>query len=53
MWFSIALSSLPASETEKRNQATTNRDAVAYTMAPEQVAEAQRSAAEWKPKKER
>jgi len=53
MWFSIALSRLPASETEKRNQAASNRDAVAYSIAPEQIAEAQRLAREWKPKKER
>jgi TPR repeat protein len=51
MWFSIALSLLPASEPEKRNQATSNMDRVAYSMAPEQVAEAQRLAREWKPKK--
>lgn len=52
MWFSVALSRLPESETEKRRQATYNRDAVAYSMTPEQVAEAQRLALEWKPGKE-
>lgn len=53
MWFSIALARLPASDTERRNQAANARDAVAYSMAPEQIAEAQRLAQEWKPRKER
>jgi hypothetical protein len=53
MWFTVALSRLPESETEKRNQAANGRDAVAYSMAPEQIAEAQRLAREWRPRKER
>jgi TPR repeat protein len=53
MWFHLATSRLPASEQVTREKATGNRDLVASRMTPAQVAEAERLAKEWKPKKER
>jgi len=52
MWFNLAASRFPASEGEKRELAGANRDLVASKMTPAQIAEAQRLAREWKPKKE-
>jgi TPR repeat protein len=52
MWFNLAASRVPASEKEKRNDAVNNRDLVASKMTPAQIAEAERLAREWKPKKE-
>ena len=52
-WFIVALARLPESETEKRSQAANGRDVVAYTIPPEQIAEAQRLAREWKSRKDR
>ena len=52
MWFNLAASRFPASEGEKRKQTVKNRDIVASKMTPYQIAEAQRLAREWKPKKE-
>jgi uncharacterized protein len=47
-WFNLAAAR--SSETDKRNGAVTQRDAVAAMMTPAQIAEAQRLAREWKPK---
>ncbi|TFG58549.1 MAG: sel1 repeat family protein, partial [Deltaproteobacteria bacterium] len=52
MWFSLAVSRFPASEGEKREQAVKDRNIVASKMTPAQIAEAERLAREWKPKKE-
>jgi TPR repeat protein len=52
MWFSLSIPRYPASEKENRNNAVRNRDIVASKMTPAQIAEAQRLAREWKPKKE-
>jgi TPR repeat protein len=52
MWFNLAASRFPASERENRERAVKNRDIVASKMTPDQIAEAQRLAREWKPKKE-
>jgi uncharacterized protein len=52
MWFNLATSRYPASEQEGREKARRNRDSVASKMTPAQIAEAQRLAREWKPKKE-
>ena len=49
-WFNLAASRLPATEAENRDMATKNRDTVAAKMTPQQIAEAQRLAREWKPK---
>jgi len=40
-----------ASEAKWRNKTTTLREAIATLMTPAQIAEAQRLAREWKPKK--
>ena len=50
MWFNLAFS--PASKGEEREMAGENRDIVASKMTPAQIAEAERLAREWKPKKE-
>jgi hypothetical protein len=47
MWFNLASS--PATNTDLRQMAVENRDKVAAKMRPEQIAEAQRMAREWKP----
>jgi len=52
MWFSLAASRFHASEGEKRELAVKSRNLVASKMTPAQIAEAQRLAREWKPKKE-
>ena len=50
MWFNLAASrSEPGSD---RDAAVKNRDIVAAKMTPAQIAEAQRLAREWKPKRE-
>ena len=51
-WFNLAASRHPASKVESREGAVNNRDKVASKMTPEQIAEAQRLAREWRPKKE-
>ena len=51
-WFNLASSRFPATEEEKREVAAETRDFVASKMPPAQIAEAQRLAREWKPKKE-
>ncbi len=53
MWFTLAASRFPASERKRREMAESNRETAASKMTPAQVAEAQRLAREWKPKKER
>ena len=50
MLFNLAASRFSTSEAEGRNQAAKNRDIAASKMTPEQIAEAQRLAREWKPK---
>jgi uncharacterized protein len=50
MWFNLATTHTRASNTEARDLAIKNRDAVAAKMTPAQIAEAQRLAEEWKPK---
>ena len=50
MWFNLAASRFSASEAEDRDRAVENRDMIASRMTPEQLAEAQRLAREWKPK---
>ena len=49
MWSNLAAAGIPATDTEKRNQAVATRDAVAARMTPAQIAEAQRLAREWMP----
>ena len=48
MWFNIAATHLPADLTQ--DLAAVNRDFIEQSMTPEQIAEAQRLAREWKPK---
>jgi len=48
-WFNLAAPRFSASETEKREKAIRNRNAVATMMNAAQIAEAQRLAREWKP----
>ena len=47
-WYNLAAARY--TEVEKRGNAVKNRDTVAAKMTPEQIAEAQRLASEWKPK---
>jgi hypothetical protein len=47
MWFNLAASQFSV----VRDMAARNRDEVAAKMTPDQIAEAQRSAREWKPTK--
>ena len=47
-WISLSASS--ATTADVREQGTKNRDIVAARMTPQQIAEAQRLAQEWKPK---
>ena len=47
MWLNLAAMNFGSSDTSKRSVAAHNRDAVARTMRPEQVAEAQRLASAW------
>jgi hypothetical protein len=53
MRFNLATSRYPASEKEKREWAEIFRDMAASKMTHAQIAEAQKLAREWKPKKER
>jgi hypothetical protein len=48
MSFHLAASWFPATEEKRRERAVRNRDRVASEMTPEQIAEAQRLAREWK-----
>ena len=51
MWFNLAASSLVGAE--DREMAAGNRNDMASNMPPDSIAEAQRMAREWMPKKER
>lgn len=53
VWFHLATSRFPASEQEKREVAENHRGRITSNMTPDQIAEAQRIASEWKPKMER
>jgi hypothetical protein len=48
-WYSLAVAGLPASNTGSRENAIKYRDHLAAKMTPDQVAEAQKLASEWKP----
>jgi hypothetical protein len=50
MWFNLAAAHFPASDIEGRGAAVRNRDLVAKKMTPEEIAEAQKLASQWKPK---
>ena len=50
-WLNLAANRYPASEENWRNKTSTLREAIAALMTPAQIAEAQRMAREWKPKK--
>lgn len=50
MWFNLAAAHFPASATGDRDAAVSRRDLVAKKMTPDQIAEAQKLALEWKPK---
>lgn len=52
MWFNLAASRLSPPDVEERERAVKNRDLAASKMTPTQIAEAQKLAREWKPKKE-
>lgn len=49
-WFNLAAARFPASDSDGRGAAVRNRDLVAKKMTPEEIAEAQKLAHEWKPK---
>ena len=51
MWINLATSRYPASEKEKQEGAAKIRDLAASMMTPAQIAEAERLAREWKPKR--
>ncbi len=53
MWFTLAASHYPASEVADRNNVAIKINEIALKMVPEEIAEAQRMAREWKPKKEK
>lgn len=52
MWLTIAASRFPASDGDKRGMAILNGEIIASGLTPAQIAEAQRRAKEWQPKKE-
>ena len=47
MWFNLAATQIPASDTANRNATNSNCDRVAKHMTPDQIAEAQRLARGW------
>jgi TPR repeat protein len=51
MWFNLASSPATNADADLRQMAVTSRDKVAAKMTPDQMAEAQRMAREWKPTK--
>ncbi len=53
VWFNIAASGFRASDPESRKHALENRDNVAYNLSVEQVEQAKKVSAQWKPKKEK
>jgi hypothetical protein len=50
MWLNLAASRFPAGKAKLRDKTVKVRDFVASNMTPEQIAEAQRLAREWKPR---
>jgi len=52
MWLDLAVSQYPASVGNKLNESVRYREIVDSLMTPEQIAEAQRLARKWKPRKE-
>ena len=50
MWFNLAAAHFPVSDTSNRSAARKNRDLVAEKMTPDQIAEAEKLALDWKPK---
>ena len=50
MWFNLSAARFAPADVRGRIAATRNRDVVAAKMTPEQIAEAQKLAREWKPK---
>ena len=52
IWSNLASTRDPASEKEKRDKAEKIRNIPTSKLTPAQIAEAQRLAREWKPKKE-
>jgi TPR repeat protein len=52
MWLNLAALRFPASEKKNQEMANKDRDITASEMTPDQIAEAQRLAREWKPKVE-
>jgi TPR repeat protein len=48
MWFNLAVMHFPASEISNRNAAISSRDFMAGKLSPEEVAEAQKLASEWR-----
>ncbi len=50
MWYNLAAAGLPPGE--GRDSAAKNRDIVAKLMTPAQLAEAQRLAREWRPRRQ-
>lgn len=53
MWLNLAAARYPASAKKTLNDAVRYQDLVGSLMTPAQIAEAERLAREWKPKKER
>jgi len=51
-WFNLAASRFPASEQDRREKTVRNRDRVGSRMTPADLALAQRSAREWRPRRE-
>jgi Sel1 repeat len=50
MWFNLVAAHFPVSDTINRSAARKDRDLVAENMTPDQIAEAEKFAREWKPK---
>jgi TPR repeat protein len=51
IWLNLAASLMPASQKQERDSAVHDRDLVESRMTPEQIAEAQKLALDWKPKR--
>lgn len=49
MWFNLAASMYPSTEKDGRFRAERRRDNLASRLTPDQIAEAQKAAREWKP----
>jgi TPR repeat protein len=50
VWFNLAAAHFPASDPDSRSAAVTRRDLVARKMTANQIAEAEKRAAEWRPR---